>query len=84
MVVPRGGEASFDEGRQSADGDECFLADLVALDPNPELLLESDHELEGVHGVKSETFAEQWSVVGDMRGGEPFQVERIHEEMLDS
>jgi hypothetical protein len=83
MGVPRGDEASFDEGRQSADGDERLLADLVALDPDGELLLESHHELEGIDGVESEPFAEQRSVVGDVRGGEPLQVEGADEEMLD-
>src|SRR5262245_64634838 len=81
---PRSGEASIDEGRQGADRSERLLADLVALDANPELLLERDHELERIHRVEPETVAEQRRVVGDLQGDDALETKRVDDDLLDA
>src|SRR5260221_13151570 len=68
---------------QGGDAGEDAAVDLVALDGNAELLLEGDHQLEGVHGVEAEAFSEKGVLVADAIGRQAFEVEARDDELLD-
>src|SRR5437870_5356553 len=56
-------EAPLDEGAEVRHGPEDAAVDVGAVDGDPELLFQRHHELERVHGVEAEAFAEEPLVV---------------------
>ena len=74
---------SLDELRQARDRGEDLAADLLALDLDPELLLEGHHQLQGVHRIEPQALAEQRSLVLDHLRPHPFEVEALDDQVLD-
>src|SRR6202035_6091619 len=67
--------SAFDVLREAGDRGENLAPDLLALDLDPELLLEGDDQLEGVHGVEPQALAEQRRMVVDHLRSHAVEVE---------
>src|SRR5262249_2689685 len=78
-----GGEALLDGGGPGADRGEGLPPGPVALDADLVLLLESDYQLQRVHGVETEPVSEQRRLVADVGRRGPLQVERFDDQRLD-
>src|SRR5882724_2922712 len=88
--LPRAGKEgcrlapALDELGEAGDRREDFTTELLALDLDAELLLERDHQLQGIHGIEPQALAEERGIVLDHFGFHPVQVQAGDDQPLDT